>query len=371
MTDEDIIKFFITDKYRVNSNLIRHIDSYPEYKEYLLNRYDDEKCLSNIIWRIYYKQEVRNICPICGAFTPFDKGRVTETGMVYRKYCGSSCSAKSDERKTKYHNTCLDMYGVEHPFKIPEVREKCLTNAWSTETKTKRTETVKREYGCEYTFQSDIIKAKSKETIRKHFGVEHQLHSEAIRKKIIETNKERYGTEWVIKSEYFQEKAKESCIEHFGVDNYFKSQQSIDASHSKEAIEKCIASKRKNKTLNTSKPEDEVYEMLVEQFGFENVKRNYKSDSYPFLCDFYVTSLDLYIECNFHWTHGGHAFDINNQEDIDKVAKLKSRGTKYYDNAVNTWTIRDVKKRTTAKENKLNYIELWNIDEYYTKIENL
>ena len=66
VTDKDVIDFFITSKNKINTNYIRNIDKYPEYKNYLLTRYDDEKCLRNIIWRIYFKQEHRNVCPICG-----------------------------------------------------------------------------------------------------------------------------------------------------------------------------------------------------------------------------------------------------------------------------------------------------------------
>ena len=33
--------------------------------------------------------------------------------------------------------------------------------------------------------------------------------------------------------------------------------------------------------------------------------------------------------------------------------------------------VKSISKLIDAKENKLNYIELWNINEYYTKIENL
>lgn len=35
----------------------------------------------------------------------------------------------------------------------------------------------------------------------------------------------------------------------------------------------------------------------------------------------------------------------------------------YYNNAITTWTIRDVNKRNIAKNNNLNWIEFWNIDE--------
>lgn len=41
----------------------------------------------------------------------------------------------------------------------------------------------------------------------------------------------------------------------------------------------------------------------------------------------------------------------------------KNGNTKYYNNAITTWTVRDVQKRKVAKENNLNYKEFWNINE--------
>ena len=43
---------------------------------------------------------------------------------------------------------------------------------------------------------------------------------------------------------------------------------------------------------------------------------------------------------------------------------MKSKHTKYYDNAIQTWTVRDVKKRECSQNNKLNYIVFWNLDEF-------
>ena len=42
---------------------------------------------------------------------------------------------------------------------------------------------------------------------------------------------------------------------------------------------------------------------------------------------------------------------------------MKSKHTKYYDNAIETWTVRDVKKRQCAEKNHLNYIVFWIEDE--------
>ena len=74
-------------------------------------------------------------------------------------------------------------------------------------------------------------------------------------------------------------------------------------------------------------------------------------------------SLDLFIECQYSWTHGNHPY--NEILDKDKLLEWKEKAKKsnYYKNAINTWTIRDVKKRNIAKQNNLNYKEFWNIDE--------
>ena len=52
-----------------------------------------------------------------------------------------------------------------------------------------------------------------------------------------------------------------------------------------------------------------VLKMLKIIKGNEDIIRQYKSDLYPFACDFYIPSLDLYIECNYHWTHGNKLYE--------------------------------------------------------------
>ena len=186
-----------------------------------------------------------------------------------------------------------------------------------------------------------------------------------------ETNNVKYGSDWIVTSSEFKEKSKNTCIEKYGVDNYRKSNINIEKSHSKEAINKCICTKRKNKSLNASKIENEIYKLLIEKFGECDVIAQYKSKEYPFCCDFYIKSLDLYIECNFHWTHGFHPYNENSIEDVKKLDLWKSKGTNYYFNAINTWTIRDVNKRNTAKKNNLNYVELFSLDEAKKFIDNI
>ena len=94
----------------------------------------------------------------------------------------------------------------------------------------------------------------------------------------------------------------------------------------------------------------------------------YKSDKYPFACDAYDPVSDVYFEYNGTWTHGGRPFDPNSTEDIAKVEAWKSKNTEFYDNAVETWTVRDPKKRETARANGLTLVEFWNysdVEKYF------
>lgn len=159
-------------------------------------------------------------------------------------------------------------------------------------------------------------------------------------------------------------------LERYGVKSYLCSDKINSIRNNKDIQNKITESKRKNKTFNTSKIENVVYNRLLKLFS--NVERQYKSEQYNYNCDFYIPEIELYIECNFHWTHGNHPFDSNNIEDLRTLEKWKIKGTKYCFNAINTWTVRDVEKRTTAINNHLNYIEFFSINEfnkYFDKYE--
>ena len=62
------------------------------------------------------------------------------------------------------------------------------------------------------------------------------------------------------------------------------------------------------------------------------------------------------------WTHGIHPYDPTNKDDQETLQLWKSKNTKFYENAINTWTIRDVQKRECAKKNGLNYLEIFSND---------
>lgn len=110
--------------------------------------------------------------------------------------------------------------------------------------------------------------------------------------------------------------------------------------------------------VKDSKAEQDYYNKLVSIYGEDNIIRQYfDKDRYPFKCDFYIPSEDLFVEVHANWTHGGRPFDPNDIDCLDKLAiwEEKAKTSKYYENAIYQWTDLDVRKLETAKRNNLNF----------------
>lgn len=134
-----------------------------------------------------------------------------------------------------------------------------------------------------------------------------------------------------------------------------------------EIIEKIYQTKKANNSENSSDWEDREFEALQKKFS--EVKHPYKCKRYPFKCDFYLPSLDLFIECHYFWTHmpSFGAFDENNKLHIKVLQWLQSRAreSEFFQNAIDTWTIRDTKKLKTAEQNNLNYKVFYTVEDFY------
>lgn len=130
-------------------------------------------------------------------------------------------------------------------------------------------------------------------------------------------------------------------------------------------LEQSYKTKKKNKSFNTSSDELIFYNKLKEKFSEADIFKQYKSNVYPFACDFYIKSKDLYIELNINWTHGGCLFDINSKENQDKLVRWKEKAetSKFYQKAIDVWTIKDLQKFKIAKENNLNYKAFYTLEE--------
>lgn len=207
---------------------------------------------------------------------------------------------------------------------------------------------------------SEEQREKTANTCRERYGADRYLDSDVGREKIA---KIKSGLEFrnkmsnIISSEEVQEKSRATSLLRYGVE--FPVQM-------KSVQDKIYRTKKKNHTVNSSKSEIDMYNLLVFRFGDDDVEHQYGKDfRYPFVCDFHIKSLDLFIELNASWTHGGHWFG-DEDDDLDVLEKWWSKvyinGSSYYRAAIETWTVRDVKKRKTAIENHLNYLVFWKND---------
>lgn len=115
--------------------------------------------------------------------------------------------------------------------------------------------------------------------------------------------------------------------------------------------------KKKNNSFNTSETEQQFYETLLKENVNKTIYRQYKDERYPFYCDFYIKEDDLFIELNAHWSHGGRPYDPHDEDCVKKLLEWqeKAKTSKFYENAIQTWTVRDVQKKKCAEENHLNY----------------
>ena len=257
---------------------------------------------------------------------------------------------ENSEIYQKISQTCINKFGVDSPLKNKEVREKIK-------------QTNIQKYGVDNLFKNDIIKEKIKQTNIQKYGVDYLFKSNIIKEKIKQTNIQKYGVDNPLKNKEIREKIKQTNIQKYGVDNPLKNKEIWKKSQDNRQIS------------SKSKLENNFLNYLKLKYESDDIITQYKSKEYPYYCDFYIKSINLYIEIQGHWTHNDHPFDINNLNDqlIMDIWRTKSLSDKYYKNALNTWTIKDVEKRHTAIQNNLNYLEIFgktDLNKYIDIFEN-
>lgn len=283
--------------------------------------------------------------------------------------------SKSNKVKQTKKETVLKKYGVENPMQCNIVRESLtktllakygVDNAMKNkEIKNKQQNTTFERYGYKNALSCPEIRNKCKKTLKQKYGVENPQQNKNIHQKTINTRIEKYGDSRLFGSESFYEKSKETCLykynTKFAMQNDLVKQKIID--QLPQSIKKGNNTKRHNKSFNTSKMEDTIYNELI--MKFDEVIRQYSSLEYPYSCDFYILRLNLYLEINFHWTHGQEPFTgTAEQLIILNNWKEKANTSKYYRNAIKVWTMLDVEKLNTFKQNNLNYIIFYNIKQF-------
>ncbi len=251
--------------------------------------------------------------------TAWNKGLTKDTSTSVAKISSSKIGVKRGEEFSKHISDVLTgrTLSEEHKRKISQSHVGRLI---SEESKQKMS-------------QSKMGHEVSKETRRKISNSKiDQHHSEEAKKKISSAMKSRI---------VLQETKDRLSVIH--KDPKFQ--------------EKFNETKRQHNTFNTLLPEELYYNSLIQIYGEDDIIRQYKDTRYPFNCDFYIKSLDQFIELNLHWTHCGHPYNSESDEDAKLLEelKIKAETSDFYKKAIYVWTELDVKKQQIAKENHLNY----------------
>lgn len=179
------------------------------------------------------------------------------------------------------------------------------------------------------------------------YGVENVMQNKDVKARLGETNAHRYGGPSPFSSDTVQRKGHKTRISNINrdMDHYNKTGEIPDS------------------LFKLSPYERVVFEHLVSRFGKDDVFYQYgvhpRDERYPYHCDFYIKSLDLFIEINAHYSHGNHWYDDTNHEDRARRQHLATSTSKRSRNALTVWCDTDLKKRDTAKLNHLNYLVFW------------
>ena len=340
--DKLVSRLFIIQKSNkvtcLSSKLKNSLNKYSNISNYLLHRYSDSSTIYETLIRMIYSIDE---LPKCKCGNPLHIVDIKGKVPIFKKFCSRECTFKFSVDKIK--DTKMKRYSDPGYTNID---------------KRKRTNLERYGVSCVMNTQEQIKKNKER--------------YKEIQNKRIETLKTKYGEHYIenaIKKREITMLNKYNVSSAFQLDEVKQKRYIAQKSYSDEKKihiqEKRYETMKKNKTFNTSKPEEELYLYIKERFP--TVKRQYKDKiRYPFSCDFYIPELDCFIELNCSWTHGKHQFNPNDNEDINKLKLMKANalsGHKYYENAINTWTKRDPYKRLIAKQNNLNFREVWSLEE--------
>lgn len=370
ITDKDIIKYFTCGN-RIMKYRLYKLSEDSEIIIYIRNRYNDSNSLEESLYRIFHNIEEHGNCPYCGKPIKF----IPDFKLGFEQTCGDKeCIKKLRHDKSSFHNletqlkvkeTIKKKYGVENPYQIERVKEKAILKSKSKECIDKRIKTSIEKYGVDNPAKSKFVKDKISNILSIKSQEEWDIINEKKRKFCIE----KYGVDWysklpehkekmskVISSKEALNKRRKTNLERYGIENY----------NNQEKRNKTLI---KNISYNKSLWEDTCFDLLKEKYP--DVLRQYSSNLYKWKCDFYIPSLDLYIEFNGSQYHHDHPFNKNDIDDINELNRLKTleeeKLKKYkrtqYTEIIYTWTDLDVRKRNIVKENNLNFIEFWSIDE--------
>jgi hypothetical protein len=193
-----------------------------------------------------------------------------------KRACFSQAIRKGGVADAVRKKTCLERYGVEHPMLDPTL-----------DYRKKRDRTCLKRYGSTVPTKSDTVKQKTKATVKQRFGTDYPMQNEDVKAKMIESLKQNDLQEITIRR---------------------------------------LETMKKRNTFKSSRAEEKLCQLLIERFGTENVERQRRPEGTAWPIDFYIKSIDAWVQVDGVYWHGlvptattlAHANIIMYKQDVDR-----------------------------------------------------
>ena len=251
-----------------------------------------------------------------------------ESKVTYKEYlrnigqCGKfACSKKCGSQKSKETN--IEKFGVDHPLKLQEFREK-------------QSKTNLEKYGVEFLQQSSDIREKSKKSYLKNFGVDHISQ--------LEENRQR-AKNW-ISSDEFKVKSKKTLFGNYGVQNPSQSKEIQDKIKSNNLYKWGFEYPMQSDTIK-----GKLKDILISKYSVDNITKfeGFRKDKFKIAKDSNYICYEGNGICNFQCDKS-----LNHEFIITTDVYLKRKSSK-----LSLCTVcHPIGESTSIKENNLlDYIK--------------
>ena len=148
-----------------------------------------------------------------------------------------------------------------------------------------------------------VLDRVKRSTFLEKYGVDSPAKDRDVLARMRATNMARHGG-WPQQNSDIAAKRVATCIERYGVAHACCLPSTKANANSVAACQKRHETMKRNGTYGRSRHEDAFYGALCERFGVDDVTRQVKIDGTRWAIDFYVKSIDTYVQFDGAYWHG-------------------------------------------------------------------
>ena len=200
------------------------------------------------------------------------------------------------------------------------------------------------------------------------YGVENVMQLQKFKEQMYKTNYLKYGCKSSIQNHQVLQKRNHNNLIKYGVENVM---QVKDIQKKKNMTEFQRYGYNTIVHNSISQEEQRCFQQLQLKFP-DAIQQYYDEKRYPFYCDMYIPSLDLFIE--YQGFGGGHNNRPYQGTEEDKKElqehQLKAmNGNSMSLRIINVWFNNDIRKRQIAKNNDIRLLEFFSECEFMQWLE--